>query len=108
MTFWMRGNKQLFKKFNEITMKVSYKKSFNKSFEKLDIKIQIKTDEALSIFRKNPLDKSLRNHALFWIYRWFRSIDITWDFRAIFKEYPNWTYEFVDFIVVWSHSQLYG
>jgi hypothetical protein len=43
----------------------------------------------------------LRNHALTWEYLWFRSIDITWDFRSIFKEYPDWTYEFVDFIDIW-------
>jgi mRNA-degrading endonuclease YafQ of YafQ-DinJ toxin-antitoxin module len=37
----------------------------------------------------------------------FRSINITWDYRAIFKEYPDGTYEFVDFIDIWTHSQLY-
>jgi len=34
------------------------------------------------------------------------NIDITWNFRAIIKEYPNWKYEFVDFIDIWTHSKL--
>ncbi len=88
-------------------MKINFKKSFNKKFEKLNNKIQLKTDEKISVFRKTPFEKSLNNHALKWEYSWFRSINITWDYRAIFKEYPNWTYEFVDFIDIWTHSELY-
>lgn len=76
-------------------MIVKRKKKFIKSYEKLNRKIQDK------------FDKSLRNHTLTWEYLWYRSIDITWDYRVIFKEYPNWTYEFVDFIDIWTHSQLY-
>lgn len=88
-------------------MKIDYVKSFLKSYKKLDTKIQNKFDEKVLNFQKNPFDKTLRNHSLAWKYSWFRSIDITWDYRAIFKEYPNWTYEFVDFIEIWTHSQLY-
>lgn len=88
-------------------MKIKFKKSFDKSKLKLDLKIRLKFNEKLVIFSKNPLDKILRNHALDWEYKWFRSIDITWDYRAIFREYPNGTYEFVDFIDIWTHSQLY-
>lgn len=88
-------------------MIVKRKKRFIKSYEKLNRKIQDKFDEVFLVFRINPFDKSLRNHALIWEYSWLRSIDITWDYRAIFKEYPNWTYEFVDFIDIWTHSQIY-
>jgi mRNA-degrading endonuclease YafQ of YafQ-DinJ toxin-antitoxin module len=45
-------------------MKVNFKKSFNKSFGKLDKKIQIKADEKIKIFRKEPTEKILNNHAL--------------------------------------------
>lgn len=88
-------------------MKVNFKKSFNKQFEKLNKKIQLKTDEKIKLFRKNPFDKNLKNHALTWEYLSFRNINITWDYRAISKEYPNWTYEFIDFIDIWTHSELY-
>lgn len=89
-------------------MIVKRKNRFINSYEKLNRKIQDKFDEVYKKFIKNPFDRDLRNHALKWDYKWFRSIDVTGDFRAIFKEYPNWTYEFVDFIDIWTHSQLYG
>jgi len=88
-------------------MIIRRKKRFIKSYKKLDRKIQDKFDEIFLIFKTNPFEKSLRNHSLTWEYLWYRSIDITWDYRAVFKEYPNWTYEFVDFIDIWTHSQLY-
>lgn len=88
-------------------MIIKSKKSFDKSYKKLDLKIKNKFKERLKIFVKNPFDKILDNHALTWNYKGHRSIDITWDFRAIFKEYPDWTYEFVEFIDIWTHSQLY-
>lgn len=88
-------------------MEIKYKKSFTKSFKKLNESIQNKTILAIKIFQKNHYDELLRNHELKWKYEWCRSIDITWDYRAIFREYPNWTYEFIDFIEIWTHSQLY-
>lgn len=81
-------------------MKVEFKKSFSKKFKKLDKVIQIKTDETINFFTKNPFDPALRNHALIGEYKGFRSIDITGDYRALFKEYPEGTYEFVDFIYI--------
>lgn len=88
-------------------MKIVFKKSFDKSQSKLDVKIRIKLGEKLRIFSNNPLERSLNNHALVWKYHGFRSINITWDYRAIFREYPSWMYEFVEFIDIWSHSELY-
>jgi mRNA-degrading endonuclease YafQ of YafQ-DinJ toxin-antitoxin module len=49
----------------------------------------------------------LNNHALVWKYMWFRSINITGDFRAIFIEKSNNTYDFVEFIDIGTHSALY-
>lgn len=88
-------------------MKITRTKRFIKKYDKLDYKIMLKFILKLELFIKNPFDISLNNHAFIWEYIWFRSINITWDFRAIFKEYPNWTYEFVEFSDIWTHSQLY-
>jgi len=88
-------------------MKIEFKKSFDKSKSKLDLKIRMKFNEKLIIFSKNPFEKILNNHTLTWKYTWFRSINITWDYRAIFKEYWENKYEFVDFIDIWTHSELY-
>ncbi len=88
-------------------MNIDYIKSFLKSYKKLDQKIQNKFDERIILFQNSPTDKILNNHALTWKYNWFRSINITWDYRVVFREYWENKYEFVDFIDIWTHSELY-
>ena len=88
-------------------MKLLRKKRFLKSYLRLPKTIQIKVDRTLLLFSKNPRDQKLRNHALAWILRHFRSIDVTWDIRIIFRECSDGSYELVELIDVWSHSQLY-
>lgn len=88
-------------------MKIEYKKSYRKSFSKLDKRIKEKAIERIAIFIRNPFEPILNNHALIWNLQWKRSINITWDYRAIFIEHSNWTYEFVEFTDFWTHSQLY-
>ena len=88
-------------------MRIKYVKTFLKSYNKLDQKIKDKFDEKLMLFWKNPFERILNNHALTWKYTWFRSINITWDYRAIFQELWEWKYEFIAFIDIWTHSDLY-
>lgn len=70
-------------------MKISKLKRFIKSYNKLPQKIKKAFDSRLVIFMKNPFEPILRNHALIGEYKEFRSIDVTGDFRALFKEYPE-------------------
>jgi len=88
-------------------MKIVRTKTFTKMYLKLDRKIQDKTDETIFSFVKNPFDKKLRNHKLNWIYQECRSVDVTWDYRIIFKELSDDMYELVELLKVWTHSQLY-
>jgi mRNA-degrading endonuclease YafQ of YafQ-DinJ toxin-antitoxin module len=88
-------------------MKFKYKKSFKKSYKKLNPKIQWKVDIKIKLFSKNPFLEELNNHSLKWKLLWKRSINITGDFRAIFKELSNWKYEFIEFVEIWTHSELY-
>lgn len=88
-------------------MKIKYTKNFEKSYRKKDLKIRYKFQEKLILFIENPFLSILNNHSLDWKYIWCRSINITWNFRAIFKKDSNWTYEFITFINFWSHSELY-
>ena len=88
-------------------MILKYKKNFRKSYKKLDEKIKSKADKRIRLFTENPFSEKLNNHALKWKLLGKRSIDITWDFRAIFKELSEGRYEFVEFIEIWTHSQLY-
>ena len=88
-------------------MIIKFSKKFDKSYQKLTIKIQDKFNKRLVIFEKNKLEPILNNHSLSWKLKWCRSINITWDYRAIFEEKDNWEYEFIEFINIWSHSELY-
>ena len=86
----------------------SYKKSYKKAFQKLSLKTQKKAVFTIShVFNNNPFDKILNNHALKGEYLGYRSINITGDFRAIFRELSGGKYEFVEFVDIGTHSQLY-
>ena len=80
-------------------MIVKYRKTFKKQYNKLPKKIKLKFDSRFDVFFNNPFDKILKNHKLSWNFLWFNNIDITWDYRAIFKELSNWNYEFVEFFM---------
>ncbi len=89
-------------------MKIVFKKSFDKSKSKLDLFVRRKLTERLLIFESNPFHELLLNHALRGEYEGYRSINITGDYRAIFAELSLWHYEFVEFVEIGTHSQLYG
>ena len=88
-------------------MKIRYHRNFRKSFIKSPKVIQQKIIDTTKIFTENPFDDKLRNHVLTWKFIWFRSFDVTWDWRVIFKELSDNRYEIVELINVWTHSQLY-
>ena len=88
-------------------MKIINTKSFIKTYLKLDRKTQNKTDKTLLVFSENPFDNTLHNHKLHWEYENCRSIDVTWDYRIIFRELSDNTYELIELLKVWTHSQLY-
>ncbi|KAK3605058.1 hypothetical protein CHS0354_000724 [Potamilus streckersoni] len=49
-------------------------------------------------YEQNPFATELRNHALRGEYEGFRSIDVTGDYRIIFRELSEGRYEFVELI----------
>lgn len=88
-------------------MEIRRSKKFDKMFCKLDNKIQIKVIKTLENFILDPFDKVLNNHWLTWEYKYFRSINVTWDYRIIFLELSDGRYELVELYKVWTHGQLY-
>lgn len=86
-------------------MDIVFHKKFVKSFEKLSLKQQQKIDETITIFRLNPQDEQLNNHALHGQEKGKRSISAGGDLRLIFEEENS--YGKVVFYRVGSHSQLY-
>ena len=72
---------------------------------KADKKIQSAFFERLRLFEDNPFYPMLDNHRLTGKYEGCRSINITGDWRAIFREFEN--YGLVSFETLGTHSQLY-
>lgn len=86
-------------------MNVRFHKNFVKSYKKRSPKIQQATDKKLRLFAENPFSSMLENHPLIGKFTGYRSINITGDFRAIYKEIMRDT---VIFVLLGTHSELYG
>lgn len=79
-------------------------KKFNKQLVKFPIEIERKFIERLMIFKDNPYHPILKNHNLKGKFSNCKSINITSDIRAIYKEEGA---DLVIFIEIGTHSELY-
>ena len=86
-------------------MKILFNKRFDKTFKKMPLKLRIKFYQQIELFQENPTNQQLNNHALSGQYFGYRSIDVSGDVRAIFKETDINTVRFMD---IGTNSQLYG
>lgn len=86
-------------------MEVIYHSKFLKLYSKVPHKVHRKFEDCICFFQENPFDSRLRNHPLRGKWEGFRSIDITGDYRAIYRLYSFGTAEF---FAIGTHSQLYG
>lgn len=88
-------------------MIVKYTDSFLKQLKKSDIRIRKAFKQRLLLFVENPNDLELNNHPLQREYVGFRSIDITADYRAIYKEVIQEDDTYIYFTSFGTHTQLY-
>ena len=86
-------------------MKYRFHNHFKKSYLKLSKKLQKAVDNRLLLFSKEPFTISLNNHPLTGKFKGYRSINITGDYRAFYKEISK---NEVIFVKVGTHSELYG
>ncbi len=82
-------------------------KEFIKLYKKANVRIRKSTDERLKIFGKNPFEKGLNNHSLRDEWEGYRSIDITNDYRAIYKEVKEGEEINAYFVALGTHKELY-
>jgi len=78
-------------------------RTFVKKFKKLPPKIKDRFEERLELFLTNPTDPTLNNHSVEKAFPDCRSINITGDYRAIFKLESNTAI----FINIGTHPELY-
>ena len=84
-------------------MKIVFHKQFKKKFEKLPVKVQNKFFDRLELFMRDQTHETLNNHSVDKAFLECRSINVTGDYRAIFKEKQ----EAVIFMAIGTHSELY-
>jgi len=85
-------------------MKVFFSKKFKKDFSRLDQKIRLAVKNRIQIFSTDPYHIELSNHPLKGKFQNYRSINISGDFRAVYKEISEAE---VMFTTIGTHSQLY-
>lgn len=84
-------------------MVIETTKAFDKQYAKLNLKVKISFKRRITLFKANPFDVSLRNHALKGKYLGIRSIDITGDVRALYTTQGDTV---IIFGFIGTHSQL--
>jgi addiction module RelE/StbE family toxin len=85
-------------------MVIKTTKAFDKQYAKLNFRVKTSFKRRIEMFKANPFDVGLRNHALKGKYLGYRSIDITGDIRALYTTQGN---TIIIFAFIGTHSQLY-
>jgi addiction module RelE/StbE family toxin len=89
---------------NQQNKRIEFSTVFNKLLSRAPTEIKIAFREAYDLFSENPSHPALRNHPLTGEYAAFRSIDVTSDWRALYREES----ERVIFADLGTHEELYG
>ncbi|MEK7560609.1 MAG: type II toxin-antitoxin system mRNA interferase toxin, RelE/StbE family [Patescibacteria group bacterium] len=84
---------------------IIFHRHFEKRYAKISSAQQKQVKERLSIFARNPFDAVLQNHSLHGKYQGYRSINISGDWRAVYKFREDGAMIFVD---LGTHSELYS
>lgn len=77
---------------------------FQRRYQKLPVKVQEKFKERLTCFIADQVDPVLNNHKLTGQYLLHRSINVTGDYRAVYREVDVQT---IKWVTIGTHSQLY-
>ena len=86
-------------------MRVSYHRTFDKQFKKLKSSVQEKFKERRNLFLSDQFHPVLNNHSLHPPFAGSRSINISGDYRAIFKYVSD---DLIIFTDIGTHHELFG
>ncbi len=89
-------------------MKIFYDPAFLDKLKKVDVGIRKSVKERILIFSDNPNHPQLNNHPLGREYVGYRSINITADYRALYKEVQIGDETIAYFVLMGTHEELYG
>lgn len=89
-------------------MRVDYSKRFIKHLQKAPDFIQSIFEKKFELFLADKHHQLLNIHALRGEWQGFLSMNITGDWRAIFHWIDEEKVEWVEFVEIGTHSELYG
>ena len=88
-------------------MIIRFDKKFNKKFKKLSVKIKEKFYDRLGVFKNNKFEKILNNNSLHGEYKGCRSVNITGNYRVVYKTIETKEEAVYLFVAIGTHSELY-
>jgi addiction module RelE/StbE family toxin len=88
--------------------RIEYASIFDEQFDATPLDIKQAFREALALFLIDPVHPALRNHTLHGKYAGYRSIDVTGDYRAVFRETQAGEKQIITFYKIGTHQELYG
>lgn len=89
-------------------LRIEFSTLFDKRLRQLPFEIIIAFQETLDLFLENPHHDALRRHFLKEAYTGYQSIDVSSDYRAVFKETKIKTQIIIIFYTIGTHEELYG
>lgn len=89
-------------------MIVKYSPAFFDKLKKIDVRVRKSVKERILLFSKNPNNPQLNNHSLRREYKGYKSINITADWRALYKEMQLKEETIAYFVLLGTHDELYG
>lgn len=86
-------------------MGIQFSRYFQKQYKKLPTEIKAAFEERLELFKIEPHNFLLKNHALRGGLQGYRSINVTGNFRALYIECEQTRH--IIFKLIGTHSELY-
>ena len=88
--------------------RIEFAPLFTKQRQAATLEVEEAFLDMLELFLEDPTNLFLRNHPLRDKFAGFRSIDVTDDIRAVFKEEQSGKRKIVTFHLLGTHDELYG
>jgi len=87
---------------------IDYSKRFLKQFKNAPVLVRRSFQKRVALFLKDPYHPQLRHHRLTGSLQRYKSINITGDWRALFRMIDRSSHAVMFFDSIGTHSQLYG
>jgi len=88
--------------------RIEFAPLFTKQRKTAPVEIKEAFLDTLELFLEDPTNPFLRNHPLREKFAGFRSIDVTDDLRAVFKEEQSGERKVITFHMLGTHDELYS